>query len=333
MAHNLDTTAGQTSFVSAREDAWHQLGTTLPQTFTAEEAMTHGLLGGWNVRKAPVFTVLPDGTMREKADQFDIIRDNPVVPGQIDVLTTKTVTSRYTEIQNEEHAEMLNTLVDESGAHFETAGALDGGRKVFVTMKLPGHMKVGGVDAIENYIAAINSHDGSSSFVLLVTPIRIVCQNTMNLAFGKATNEFRIRHTRGAGAVLRQQAREALDMTFDYLDGFQEQAEQLINTKLSEQRFLEIITAEFGAPKDAAPATVTRAENKLDEMHRLFVEGNTQEGVRHTAWAGLNAVTEWADHFAPTRGEEGTRDVARNMRAVLAPALKNKALDLMLAEV
>ena len=59
MAHDLDTTEGQTSFVSAREDAWHRLGTVLPETFSAEDAMEKGLLGGWNVRKAPLVASVP----------------------------------------------------------------------------------------------------------------------------------------------------------------------------------------------------------------------------------------------------------------------------------
>ncbi len=329
MAHELDITDGQASFVSARTDAWHQLGTTLPDTFTAEEAMRIGFLGGWNVRKLPLVALDPTGAQLPVEGRSAVIRDNPVRAGQTDVLGT--VGSSYHIVQNEEHAAFLNTLVDESGAHFETAGALDGGRRVFVSMKMPGHLKVGGVDKVDYYIAAINSHDGSMAFTFMITPIRVVCQNTLNLAFGRASHMFRVRHTSGAQKMLVQQARQTLDLTFNYLEGFQAEAEQLINTELTQQQFEVIIEAEFGADEKAAAATVTRAEKRLDEMASLFADAGTQEGIRNTAWAGLNALTEWADHFSPSRGDD--RDTARAQRALLDPSFKNRARELMMARV
>lgn len=329
MAHNLDTTNGQTSFVSAREDAWHQLGTVLDHSFTAEEAMEHGLLGGWKVRKSPVVAVLETGEALPMPGRYAVVRDNPVTK---DPEVLGNVGEAYHIIQNEEHAGLLNALVDESGAHFETAGSLDGGRKVFITMKLPGHMSIGGVDRIDNYIAAVNSHDGSTAFTIMTTPIRIVCQNTLNVALQGQPATYRVRHTRGADKMLRQEARQALDLTFNYLDGFQAEAEKMINTALTQASFDQIIQQAWGAGKDAAPSTVTRTENKLEEMSQLFATALTQEGVRDTVWAGFNAITEWADHFAPTRGTE--RDTARAMKAITDPGdFKTKALKLMLAQV
>lgn len=333
MAHNLDITNGTASFVSAREDAWHQLGQVLPDTFTAEQAMEHGYLGGWNVRKEPIFAQVGDQQI-PVPNRYAVVRDNPVTKGQIDVLGD--VGSAYHVIQNEELAGLLDTLVDESGAHFETAGAIDGGRKVFITMKLPGHIKIGGVDPVDNYIAAMTSHDGWMPTSIMVTPIRIVCQNTMNLAFKESSNVFRVRHTSGAQRALVQQAREALDFTFGYLDGFQEEANQLINTELSMSKFEEIVTREFGPAKgeDAPAATQTRWEGKMDEMLMLFGDASTHAEVRNTAWAGLNTLTEWYDHYAPVRGvgadDEGA---ARSRKALLIPGFKNKARDLMMSMV
>lgn len=326
MSHNLDTTNGKTSFVSAHTMGWHRLGRLLDHSFTAEEAMEEGLLGGWNVRKLPLLAAA-EGLQIPVPGKSAVVRDNPVVPEQVDVLGT--VGDTYHIVQNEEHAALLDALVDESGAHFDTAGALDGGRKVFITMKLPGHINVGGADPIDNYIAAINSHDGSMAFTLMVTPVRIVCQNTLNVAFQRGSNTFRVRHTSGVGKAIRSQAREALDLTFNYLDGFQEQANQLIDTTLTQTAFEELITREFGAGEDASPATVTRTENKLDKMAELFADANTQEGIRDTAWAGFNALVEYADHYAPTRGND--RESARAEKALLYPHFKRQALDLMLA--
>lgn len=346
MSHEVDTTDGQSPFVSAHTDAWHQLGTTLDHSFTAEEAMAEGLLGGWNVRKVPLLAEIGQRkrVKTTKGVSYSlgketvaisgmnaVVRDNPVRKGQVDVLGKYGVSDTYKIIQNEEHAGLLNALVEESGAHFETAGSLYGGRQVFITMRLPGHINVGGVDPVDNYIAAINSHDGSMAFTLMVTPVRIVCANTLNMAFSNNSHQFRIRHTSGAEAAMHTQARQALDLTFNYLDGFQEEADRLINTVLTEAQFEDIIQRNFGAPDDAAAASVTRCDKKLDEMMGLFAEAQTQQGIRNTAWAGLNALTEWADHFAPTRGDD--RDNSRAAKALLDPSFKNTALRLMKAAV
>lgn len=328
MAHNLDVNAGQASFVSARVDAWHHLGQVLPDTFTAEEAMRHGLLGGWNIRKAPLQAGV--GALQVPVPgQYAILRDNPVVADQVDVLGV--VGKAYQIIQNEELSGLLDTLIDESGANYETAGAIDGGRKVFVTMKMPGHIKIGGVDPIDNYIAATTSHDGQASTTIMVTPVRVVCQNTLNMAFNRASHQFRVRHTVGAKNILVQQARDALDFTFNYLDGFQEEAERLINTTLTQAKFERMLaTTIFPLDKDTPAGTATRIQNKIDTVAELFSDAHTQAGVRNTAWAGLNALTEWYDHFSPVRGTVGTEADVRSRNALLYPKFKDAALQAML---
>lgn len=332
MAHNLDINGGEASFVSARTDAWHHLGEVLPESFTAEEAMKHGRLGDWNIRKVPLHAHPAPGIEIVVPDRYAVVRDNPVIDGQIDVLGD--VGKAYHIMQNEDLGGLLNALVDESGAHFETAGALDGGRKVFVTMKMPGHIKIGGVDQVDNYIAAMTSHDGSSATAIMVTPIRIVCQNTLNLAFAQASNQFRVRHTVGAPRILQQQAREALDFTFGYLEGFQQEAEMLINTTLTQGKFERILEQEvFRIPKDASLGASTRTQNKIDQVAELFSDSFTHDGVRETAWAGLNALTEWYDHFSPVRGGVGTESSVRSRKALLDPAFKDAALKLMMAQV
>ena len=357
MAHDLDTTEGQTSFVSAREDAWHRLGTVLPETFSAEDAMEKGLLGGWNVRKAPLVASVPIlGEVDPEAaadaemlgldapepeilgttevpieNRFAVVRNNPVVPGQIDPLGV--VGSQYTVIQNEAHAEFLDTLVEESGAHFETAGAIAGGRKVFITMKLPDHIDVGGVDRVDQYLAAVNSHDGSLPFTVMVTPVRVVCANTLNLAWRGAASKFKIRHTKSSHESIVSKARETLDLSFRYLDGFQAEAERLINTELSTSRFEEIIWEAFGPTEDTYPSAATRREAQVDEYLRLFADAYTHEGLRETAWAGLNTLTEWYDHHSSTLAAPGEVDARRAENAILNPEFKDRARKLILSAI
>lgn len=328
MVANLDTTNGVTAFIDSQSDAWHQLGQSVGRSFTAEEAMTEGLLGGWNTRKAPLWADTEAGSLHVPG-KYAVLRTNPVAPTQTDVLGV--VGNAYKVIQNEEHAALLNALVDESGAHFETAGSLDGGRKVFITMKLPEHMLIGGKDQVDTYIAAVNSHDGSTPFTIMTTPVRIVCQNTLNMATGAASNMFRVRHSSGAEKIIRAEARQALELTFKFLGSFQEEAEKMIQTTLTDAAFAEIVLKEFGPSEDAAKGTVTRSMAKVEEMVALFTSAATQAEVRNTVWAGYNAMTEWADHMAPTRGDE--REDARAMNAILRPELKIRARELMMALV
>src|SRR6266568_1794524 len=209
MAHMLEEHAdGTVSFASAREDAWHHLGTVTNNAMTAEEAMSTAFLSGWNVRKLGLTAteITETGvTSLELPDQFATVRTSPK-SGRTEYLGV--VGAQYEPVQNEQHCELLNTLVDESGAHFETAGSLRGGRQVFVTLKMPQTMTLAGTDRVDLYIAGLNSHDGSSAFRLLVTPVRIVCANTQSMALERAKTSYSIRHTSGAKANIVQ-ARKA----------------------------------------------------------------------------------------------------------------------------
>lgn len=322
MSADLDTTNGIVSFASAREDAWHSLGTVVDHAMTADEALKLAHLD-YTVTKAPLYAMTDEGSVPVDG-MFATVRNNPIVPGRIDTLGV--VGKSYTVVQNSAHAAFLDALVDESGAHFETAGALNGGRTVFITMKLPGYMSIGGVDKVDTYLAAVNSHDGSSSFCTMATPVRIVCANTLAMAYDSHSHIIRTRHTRNVTDVVAK-ARETLELTFTYLDAFMAEAEQLLNTTMTQVQFETIIAKEFGAPKGSPAATVTRCENKIDEMAALFADAQTQSNIRDTAWAGFNALTEWADHFSPTRGDD--KDAARAMNAVFYPDFKQRALALM----
>jgi phage/plasmid-like protein (TIGR03299 family) len=313
---------------AAHLTAIEKIGVRLNDTFSAEEAINLGQLAGWNVRKGPAWTVDPQtGETIEMVGRNSVIRTNPA-SGRAEYLGD--VGNSHHIIQNEEHIEFLNTLVDESGAHFELAGSMDGGRRVFVSMKLPGHMNVGGVDPVHNSLVALNSHDGSMAFTLMVAPVRYACSNVLNSTFKNRSHIHRIRHTSGAMKMVAQ-AREALDLSFKYLDAFQAEAEMMINQSLSQAKFEEIINREFGPTDDSSAAAATRAERKVEQISELFADASTQAGIRNTVWAGYNALTEWNDHFAPTRGDD--RETSRAQKAILDPAFKNRARDMMMALV
>jgi phage/plasmid-like protein (TIGR03299 family) len=332
MAHDLEVWSdGGASFVSARSHAWHRLGEVLPAGFDAAQAMRHARLGGWNVRKEPLTTAVltTDGVSTlQVPDQFATVRTNPVT-GRPDVLGV--VGRGYTPIQNEEHADLLNALVDESGSHFETAGSLKGGRQVFLTMKLPTTMLVGGVDPVEVYLVALNSHDGTSAFRLLVSPVRVVCANTQAAAIARARSSFSIRHTSGAAGYIAQ-AREALGLTFAFAEAFQAEAEAMIARQVTDEQFAGIVADLWPIDKKSARSTAIGAA-RADALTRLWDRSPTAAAIRGTKWAAYQAITEYTDHVAPVSDKRNPR-AARAERVVTSgavTAVKTRAFDLIAA--
>ena len=327
MAHNLDQIAeGIHSFVSARENAWHRLGTVLESTFTAEEAMTHAHLGGWNVRKLPLTATQMDEngvTSIEVPNQFATVRTNPIT-GAVEPLGV--VGTRYTVIQNEEHAEFLNTLVDESGAHFETAGALAGGRRTFMSMRMPQHIEIDG-DVTNLYLIAVNSHDGTDAFRVFTSLIRPVCQNTVTAAIRGAKSSYSIRHTASAlGRV--QDVRQALGMTFKYVESFQQIAEGLYASAFSDREFEQFLNGLFDVtdPEDVS----TRKSNQMDTLRALWNSSPTLMGTKGTRLGAYNAVTEFTSHFAAAHGKDNSEQALnRAARDAFDDKQRTKALHLL----
>ena len=333
MAHQLETWSdGSASFVSAREHAWHRLGTVLPQEFDAAQAMEYAKLGGWNVRKvalqtAPVIDAYGVTPSLPVPDQFATVRTNPVT-GTTEVLGV--VGAGYTPIQNEAHATLLDTLVGQAEARFETAGSLRGGRGVFLSMKLPDTMLIGGVDPVDVYLIALNSHDGTSAFRLLVSPVRVVCANTQALAIRRARSSFSIRHTSGANGHIAE-AREALGLTFKYIDAFQAEADRMIEQTITDAQFDDIIAQLWSTDSDS-PRSQTIRQNRSLVLKQLLRESPTNQAIRGTRWASYQAVTEYLDHYAPTPTAKGDPAVARAERVATSTTLtgvKTRAFDLI----
>lgn len=316
MSHNLDVTDGKAAF-AGRQQAWHALGDVTGEFMDAAEALERAHLSNWDVRKAVLSAIDPEtGLSVVVPNKVATVRDNPVT-GDLNVLGV--VGPNYEVWQNEEHLGFLQTLVDSSGAHIESAGAIDGGRRVFVTMALPDHINVGGVDVVENKVTALTSHDGSLAFTLAVTPITVVCANTMSMVLREAGNEgtptFSVRHTPNMREALHTEARQALDMTFRYLGAFEREVEALISTTMSDIAFEQMIVTEFGVDNDAHKAAITRSDAKIESLLDLWENSPTIENKRRTAWGALSALTEYDEHLVATRAadDEARRRAERSV--------------------
>lgn len=205
MAHNLNfnSRTGNYSFFSVKQKAWHGLGQIVEDYPTSEEAIRHAGLD-YEVIKAPLFTkgsgiietsqgIEITGTELDVPNYFANIRnDNNAVLG--------VVGKDYQIVQNREAFSFFDAIVGGGdGILYETAGVLGNGERIFITAKLPDYIRVGnGDDVTEKYIFLTTSHDGTGSITAAFTPIRIVCQNTLNASLRDMSNVVRIRHTSGA---------------------------------------------------------------------------------------------------------------------------------------
>jgi phage/plasmid-like protein (TIGR03299 family) len=326
--HGLDITEGQVSFASSRSDAWHQLGQSVGHAMTARQALDEAHLGNWKVRKMPLQipqepVIGPDGVTTPAPlavpDFYATVRDNPVT-GQLNVLGV--VGSKYEPVQNEASCELLDAITDESGAHFETAGALFGGRQTFVTMKLPKTMTLhghnGAEDRTEFYLAALNSH-GSSAFRAIVSPVRIVCANTQRVAISGAKSSFSIRHTSGARVAI-QEARNALKLSWRYIDAFEAEAAALYAAAMDVDEMRDFAATLVKVGDANTVATRNRRRDQANSIVKLFVSSPTITPIAGTRWAAYNAVTEFCDHVVPVRGARTASDASatRALRSITA---------------
>lgn len=205
MAHNLNfnNRTGKYSFFSVKEKAWHNLGQIVQEYPTSEEAIKFAGLD-YEVEKSPLFT--KGAGIIENTNGIEMIDSELEVPNYFANIRTDNNTvlgvvgKDYHIVQNREAFSFFDAIVGGGkGILYETAGALGNGERIFITAKLPDYIRVGnGDDITEKYIFLTTSHDGSGSITAAFTPVRIVCQNTLNASLRNMSNVVRIRHTAGA---------------------------------------------------------------------------------------------------------------------------------------
>lgn len=306
MAHEIEILpSGNAAFVTARVPAWHGLGTVTTDAMTAADALAKAKLTGWNLRKRPAFSFDDvTGVEVENAREVHVIRTHPET-GKPDILGT--VGQGYRLYQNEEMADTLQAVTELSGAVYETAGSLKGGRRVFVALRLPEGFTVAGKDTErhEVYLVATTAHDGTAAIEIMATPVRVVCQNTLTWAAERANARWKAHHTAGAN-LSETVIREKLDLQMTALESFQTEAEQLLNTPLTNAEFDELITGVWGAIGDSDRAK-KNAQRRRNMLFGLFEDAPTQKGINGTAWGGLQAVSEYVDHYERPTGKTHLR--------------------------
>lgn len=310
----LDTTTGQAALYSAREVPWHNLGTVTADALTAADALQAAQLD-FDVELRPVFAGLsPESVVGGIA-----------VPGRYATIRTDTeaalgiVGARYQPIQNRQAFAFLTDLVADADAKFETAGALDSGRTVFVSMQLPDDIVLdaeGAADLIKIYLMAVNSHDGSSQFITQVTPIRPVCRNTVRWAAEHAVAKWAVRHTSNATERIAE-ARRALGLTLKYAEEFEAEATELLHAPMSDGQFDEFLRSLFPLDDDASSRLRSNVYARRDVARTLFRQSDTNANIRGTAWAAEQSIIEQLDWMTTVRAPKSlTEDIVRGARIV-----------------
>ena len=304
MAHEIETVNGQSAFASLRQPAWHGLGTVFENEVTTKEMLDLAHLSDWNVRLEDV--AIPDGFESDKGYSF-VTRTNPFDNTKNDVLGV--VGERYVPMQNEDLFDFGDLMLD-GGGRWETAGSIKGGRQVFGSLALEREtvLDPNGVgDKVNTYLLINTSHDGSVAIQASITPVRVVCANTLNLALSAVTGKkavkqsFKIRHTATASGKVAQ-AREALGLANAYMDEFDIMAKNMIETEISKAKFDEIVALAYPAPKgEDKKGSHKKHDNKIDLIQSIYV-GDYNNTIAGTAWGTLNALTERLDWYRSARG-------------------------------
>jgi phage/plasmid-like protein (TIGR03299 family) len=234
-------------------------------------------------------------------------------------------------LQNEELFQFGDNLLD--GGQWETAGSIKNGTVVFGSLALDRQTDLdpkGRGDKVNNYLLVHTSHDGSLAIQASITPVRVVCQNTLNMAIGSrgrgAKQSFRIRHTQTLGGKVTA-AREALGMANKYLDEFDKIANEMIAKEISDKQFFDIITAVYEKPEQDTKGALTKWENKIDTLNTIY-NGETCVNIKGTAWGAYNALTERLDwHRNPRGGNAESVLAAASGFDPVTNSAKNKMLD------
>ena len=337
-AHKQEVENGDVSFAlvdSRSNPAWHSFANKVFSTedgdVSVSQIMEGAKLSNWNVRLEDVAPLAPQHNFI--ADSFLVVRDNPYTAGNTDVLSV--VGSRYKVVQNEDLFSFAENLHDGNpDVKVDSAGSLKQGRIVYGSWSLPNQLVLdpkGVADTTKLYLIVWTSHDGSVAVQAAITPVRVRCQNTLNLAMKSAKQSFKIRHTQTAdGKILA--AREALGLSVAYFDEFSKQANGLFESKINDKQFSDLIRNLYPKPEKDAKGALKKWENKVVLIDELYHNSPTNAGIKGTKWGALNALTERLDYFRSARkGNTESLSASASGFDPVITAEKNKILKAVLA--
>lgn len=321
MAHNLNIVNGKANMFYTGERPWHGLGTKLDKPATAKEAI---IAAGLNYPIAKEQMFLSNGKAIE--GKFANVRQDTK-----DFLGI--VGDRYQIIQNAEAFTFFDSVVGDGKAIYETAGALGKGERVWILAKLPGEMVIAKDDVIDKYLILTNNHNGLSCLQMYFSPVRVVCQNTLNASLKDAQNGISIRHT-GNIQFKVEEVRRILNISFNYYEEFEKICKQLVDVKLDSKKSDLYFNDVLGIEDDGEDST--KKMNEKNQLLHLFEygKGNSNPAIKHSVYAAYNAVTEYVDHYKTVKNlEKDKTNKLKNIWFGTGASLKEKAFSKAVALV
>jgi phage/plasmid-like protein (TIGR03299 family) len=321
MAHELLIESGRASMFYVDTPPWHGLGTRLAAPPTSREAIEAARLD-WTVAKAPLYVV--GGTrLHELPDRFALLREDQI--GHPDCHIFGIAGREYVPLQNRHAFDFFDPLVQEGHASYVTAGALGKGERVWIQARLTGDLEIASGDSVERFLLLSNSHDGTSSVQVKLTPVRIVCNNTLILALsdGRAIN---IRHDQDMAGRL-EQAKELLGLVNQRYDEVARLFRRVAATKLTREVALRYFEVVF--PNGTTPEADRRVQESRRWAFHFYEHGRGTDlpEVKGTLWAAYNGVTELIDHRkARPSGADTTLGRLNSVWFGRGAAIKERAL-------
>ena len=269
-----------------REKPWHGLGTRIDEAPTSAEALVYAGLD-WEVVQKNVY-----------AEDSTLISGYKVNTRSTDNVALGIVSDRYKVVQNEDAFQFTDDLLG-AGVTYETAGALQGGRKVWMLARMPHRYIIAG-DEIAPYMVVMNSHDGSSGIKVAMTPIRVVCQNTLNLALNSAKRIWTTKHTENVMSRVHE-ARETLMLAEAYMAELGRGIDTLSNIKLSDKKVMDFMQEFFPVGQDVTEAQRKNNLRLLEDLKRRYWDAPDLSNVGKNGYRFVNAVSDFATHADPIR--------------------------------
>ena len=318
MAHEFES-----GVFTENQPAWHGLGVTLPSdALDSREALQYSGLAEWGLTKQPVYSGNPE-------DGFDVIPGKHAVTRQTDRRVLGVVGDGYSIVHNEDAFDWMDSLLGGEGFHYKTAGALRNGQIVWLLAKAPFTIDLPD-SPVDQYVLLTNSHDGSGAVKACVTPVRVVCMNTLTAALSRPSREYKIRHTTNAAQKLSE-AQRVLGLAKGAKARMEAEAKRLRKIKLTDAGFAAFLTELVEAPEQEGRKRTAALETRA-RISSIYREAPDQKPISGTAWGAFNAVTHYFDHVVKSREGTGSAEENRMIRVMLKDSdrlLPQKAMALL----
>lgn len=280
MAANVET------MFSVRERPWHGLGTVVESAPSSKEALELAGLD-WQVHQKDISVLWGRTIPGYKAN----VRDT-------DGVVLGVVTDKYRVVQNEDAFAFTDELLGE-GVKYETAGSLNGGKKVWILARLPREYVISG-ERISPYLVFSNTHDGSGAIRVAITPIRVVCNNTLNLALARAERSFSMIHTGNINEKF-EEAKKTLFMADTYMEELGKEFERLRSIKVSDAQVEEYVNMLIPLDEDATATQIKNARTLRNDILTRYFDAPDLKVLGKNAYRFVNAASDFATHANPLR--------------------------------